>query len=105
MTNEKTVEYLQAEFDVTYGHGVSREGELIDLALEHKLVEKSGSWFSYGDVRLGQGRENSKTFIQENPDLSRELEARLRKAMGMGGPELTVIEGGDPVKKERVAAK
>ncbi|MEO8217003.1 MAG: recombinase RecA [Acidobacteriota bacterium] len=103
--NKCAAPFRFAEFDVTYGHGVSREGELIDLALEHKLVEKSGSWFSYGDVRLGQGRENSKTFIQENPDLSRELEGRLRKAMGMGGPELTVIEGGDPVKKERVAAK
>ncbi len=58
-------------------------------------MEKSGSWFSYGDVRLGQGRENSKTFIRENEDLATEMEGRIRKAMGIGAPELTVIEGGD----------
>src|SRR5471030_617691 len=60
--------FRQAEFDIMYGLGISREGSLLDVGLEHKIVEKSGSWFSYGDVRLGQGRENAKSFIRENPE-------------------------------------
>jgi recombination protein RecA len=102
--NKVASPFKYAEFDVAYGEGISKEGELLDLGLEHKIVDKSGSWFSYGDMRLGQGRENSKTFIRENPDLSREIESKIRKAMGIGAPELTVIEGGEP-KKEKVAAK
>src|SRR5256885_34564 len=93
----------RAELDVGYGEGISKTGELIDIGLEHKIVEKSGSWFSYGDMRLGQGRENAKLFIKENADLAAEIEGKVRKALGMGGttPELTVIEGGEPVKNER----
>jgi recombination protein RecA len=96
--NKCAAPFRQAEFDVNYGEGISKEGELIDIGLEHRIVEKSGSWFSYGDTRLGQGRENSKQFIRENPDLSSELEDKIRRALGIGGPELTVIEGGEPKK-------
>jgi recombination protein RecA len=106
--NKCAAPFRQAEFDVAYGEGISREGEILDLALEHKIVDKSGSWFSYGDVRLGQGRENTKLFIRENADLANELESKVRRAMGIGNtPELTVIEGGEPavVKKERLSAK
>ena len=106
--NKCAAPFRFAEFDVTYGRGVSKEGELIDLALENKLVEKSGSWFSYGDVRLGQGRENAKLFIRENTDLSAEIEQKVRKFLGIGGPELTVIEGGEPAtpaKAERMVRK
>jgi len=101
--NKCAAPFRQAEFDVMYGEGISKSGELVDLGLEHKIVEKSGSWFSYGDMRLGQGRENSKAFIRENPDLDREIEGKVRKAMGIGGMELTVIEGGESTKKEKVA--
>ena len=105
--NKCAAPFRQAEFDVMYGEGISKEGELIDLGLEHRMVEKSGSWFSYGDVRLGQGRENAKIFLRENPDLFREIEGRVRKTLGIGGPELVVIEGDGaaPAKKEKMLGK
>ncbi|HYH06964.1 MAG TPA: recombinase RecA [Thermoanaerobaculia bacterium] len=105
--NKVAAPFRQAEFDVGYGEGISKTGELLDIGLENKLIEKSGSWFSYGDVRLGQGRENAKLFIRENPDLSTEIERKVRTALGIGGPELTVIEGGDPspAKPERMVRK
>jgi recombination protein RecA len=100
--NKCAAPFRQAEFDVAYGEGISKTGELIDIGLENRIIEKSGSWFSYGDVRIGQGRENAKAFLLENTDLASEIESKVRKALGMGGPELTVIEGGEaPVKKER----
>src|SRR5438046_4833145 len=95
--NKCAAPFRAAEFDVGYGEGISKTGELLHIGMEHKLIEKSGSWFSYGDMRLGQGRENAKLFIKENPDLSAEIEARVRRALGIGVPELTVIEGGEPI--------
>ncbi|HEX7191522.1 MAG TPA: recombinase RecA, partial [Thermoanaerobaculia bacterium] len=105
--NKCAAPFRQAEFDVGYGEGISKTGELIDIGLENKIVEKSGSWFSYGDMRLGQGRENAKLFIRENPDLFAEIEGKVRKALGIGVPELTVIEGGEAaaVKNERAVRK
>ena len=103
--NKCAAPFRQAEFDVGYGEGISKTGELIDIGLENKIVEKSGSWFSYGDMRLGQGRENAKMFIKENPDLGAEIEGKVRKALGIGVPELTVIEGGEPAKNERAVRK
>jgi recombination protein RecA len=81
--NKVAAPFRQAEFDIDYGEGISRTGELIDLGLEHKLVQKSGAWYNYGDVRLGQGRDNAKQFLRENPDLAEELESKLRAAMGL----------------------
>ena len=102
--NKCAAPFRQAEFDVAYGEGISKTGELIDIGLEHRIIEKSGSWFSYGDVRIGQGRENAKGFLHENTDLASEVESKVRKALGMGMPELTVIEGGEAQpKKERRA--
>src|SRR4030088_1918530 len=105
--NKCAAPFRHAEFDVGYGEGISKTGELIDIGLENKLVEKSGSWFSYGDMRLGQGRENAKLFIKENADRRAEIEGKVRKALGIGGnaPELTVIEGGEPAKNERAVRK
>ena len=101
--NKCAAPFRQAEFDVGYGAGISKTGELIDIGLENRIIEKSGSWFSYGDVRIGQGRENAKQFLQENADLASEIESKVRKSLGIGGPELTVIEGGEApaAKKER----
>ena len=96
--NKCAAPFRQAEFDVAYGEGISKVGELLDIGLEHKIIEKSGSWFSYGDVRIGQGRENSKLFLLDNSDLASEIESKVRKALGIGGPELTVIEGGESKK-------
>ena len=107
--NKVAAPFRQAEFDVGYGEGISKTGELLDIGIENKLIDKSGSWFSYGDVRLGQGRENAKLFIKENADLSAEIEGKVRRLLGIGGPELTVIEGGgepvSPAKPERMVRK
>jgi len=75
--------FKEAEFDIMYGEGVSREGDLIDIAVEHKIIEKSGAWFAYGGERLGQGRENVKAFLKENIDLRTAIEEKVRRALGM----------------------
>ena len=75
--------FKQAEFDIQYNEGVSHTALLIDLGVEHEIVEKSGSWFSYGDLRLGQGKENSKIFLSENPDIAEEIDSCLRTALGL----------------------
>ena len=79
--NKVAAPFRLAEFDIDYGEGISRVGELIDLGVEYKLVGKSGSWYNFGEVRLGQGRENSKQFLRDNPDLADEIEAGLRAEM------------------------
>ncbi len=102
--NKVAPPFKQVEFDIMYGVGISKVGEILDLGVKAGLVEKSGSWFSYDSVRIGQGRENSKLFLEDNSDLASEIESKVRKALGIGGPELTVIEGGES-KKERAASK
>ncbi len=81
--NKLAPPFREAEFDVMYGEGISREGDLLDLAVEHKIIEKSGAWFAYGGERLGQGRENVKTFLREHQDLTRAIEDRVRKELGL----------------------
>ena len=81
--NKVAAPFRQAEFDILYTEGISLRGELIDLGVVHKLVTKSGAWYAYGDVRLGQGRENAMAFLKDNQDLQGELETRLREAMGL----------------------
>jgi recombination protein RecA len=75
-----------AEFDIMYGEGISREGDLIDLGVAHGIVDKSGSWYSYGDLRLGQGRENARIFLKDNPDLAEEVDAKLRVELNLVQP-------------------
>ncbi len=75
--------FRQAEFDIQYNEGVSHNALLVDLGVEHDIVQKSGAWFSYGDLRLGQGKENSKHFLVENPDIAREIDTQLRVALGL----------------------
>lgn len=77
--------FRQAEFDILYNEGVSHLGLLVDLGVENNVVDKSGSWFSYGDLRLGQGKENAKQFLADNPDIAQEIEARVKGALGMKG--------------------
>jgi len=81
--NKVAAPFREAEFDVMYGEGISREGDLLDLAVEKRIVEKSGAWFAYGGERLGQGRENAKVFLKENPDVRRTIEERVRRELGM----------------------
>ena len=83
--NKVAPPFRVVEFDIMYGEGISKTGELIDLGVKAGLVEKSGSWFSYGSQRIGQGRENAKSFLRANPAMADELEAAIRGAAGVGG--------------------
>ena len=92
--------FKQAEFDIQYNEGVSHTALLIDLGVDHEIVEKSGSWFSYGDLRMGQGKENSKIFLVENPDIAGEIESRLRTALGLDRENQEELEEGDDLVSE-----
>ena len=81
--NKLAPPFRMAEFDLMYGEGVSREGDLLDLAVERRMVEKSGTWFSYGGERLGQGREKVKLFLKQNPEIFEAIDARVRKELGL----------------------
>jgi recombination protein RecA len=81
--NKVAPPFKQVEFDIMYGEGVSRYGELIDLGVKAGVVEKSGAWFSYDSTRLGQGRENSKAFLRQNPDMANRIEAAIRENAGL----------------------
>src|SRR2546422_2212977 len=94
--NKCAAPFREAEFDIIYGEGVSREGDLIDLGVANNLVEKSGSWFSYKGERIGQGRENAKQFLKDNTDIRQKIDTELRKALGLTRP--------DPVPEEAGAA-
>jgi recombination protein RecA len=83
--NKVASPFRQAEFDIEYGVGISREGGLIDFGIEHELVQKSGSFFSYGETRLGQGRNNAKQFLADNPEIAAEIETKVRAALGIDG--------------------
>jgi recombination protein RecA len=89
--NKVAAPFRQAEFDIDYGEGISKTGELVDLGVEHKFVVKSGAWYSYGDLRLGQGRDNAKTFLRENPDLAEEIELKIREKLGIPMPGATEL--------------
>jgi recombination protein RecA len=75
--------FRQAEFDIQYNEGVSHTSLLVDLGVEHGIVDKSGSWFSYGDLRLGQGKENSKAFLLDNEDVAKEIETKIIEKLGL----------------------
>lgn len=81
--NKMAPPFREAEFDIMYGEGISREGDLLDLGVEKRVIEKSGAWFAYAGERLGQGRENAKQFLRENPDIRQIIEDRVRKELGL----------------------
>jgi recombination protein RecA len=81
--NKVAPPFREAEFDVMYGEGISREGDLLDLAVDKRIVEKSGTWFAYAGERLGQGRENAKTFLRENPETFKQIEEKVRRELGL----------------------
>jgi recombination protein RecA len=81
--NKMAPPFREAEFDIMYGEGISREGDLLDLAVEKRIIEKSGAWFAYGGERLGQGRENAKQFLKDNPVIRQAIEERVRKELGL----------------------
>ena len=94
--NKVASPFRQAEFEVEYGKGISREGALLDFGIEHDMVKKSGAFFSYGETRLGQGRNNAKQFLVENPELATELDERIRAALGIGAEPAQAEAGAEP---------
>jgi recombination protein RecA len=81
--NKVAPPFREAEFDILYGEGISREGDLIDLGVDQKVIEKSGAWYAIDGERMGQGRENARQFLKDNPDVRLEVENRLRKGLGL----------------------
>jgi len=81
--NKVAPPFRQAEFDIMFGEGISKEGELVDYGVKLDIIDKSGAWFSYEDVKLGQGRENVKAKFKEEPELAAEIEKKIKEAMGM----------------------
>jgi recombination protein RecA len=90
--NKVAPPFKQVEFDIMYGGGISKTGELIDLGVKAGVVEKSGAWYSYGDERIGQGRENAKQFLKDNPDVALAIEDKIRASHGL---EFGATEDGD----------
>ncbi len=90
--NKVAPPFRKAEFDIMYGGGISKVGEIIDLAVELNIVKKSGSWFSYGETKLGQGRDGVKALIAENPELMDELESKIKEALGAPGVKAEVLQ-------------
>jgi recombination protein RecA len=84
--NKVAAPFREAEFDIMYGEGISREGDLLDLAVNNNIVDKSGAWFSYKTDRIGQGRENARQFLKDNPDIKANIELEVRKALGLIQP-------------------
>lgn len=87
--------FRTAEVDIMYGEGISKEGELIDIGSDLDIVQKSGSWYSYNDERLGQGRENAKQFLKENPDVLEEIQQKIRAHFGLDNHQNEEAEQGE----------
>ena len=94
--NKMAPPFKQVEFDIMYGEGISKMGEILDLGVKAGIVEKSGSWFSYNSTRIGQGRENAKTFLRENPEMTNEIEASIRESAGLISEAMTNMKEDDP---------
>ena len=86
--NKVAPPFKQVEFDIMYGEGISKTGEIIDLGVKEGIIEKSGAWFSYGDERIGQGRENAKMYLKENENICNEIEEKIRKSYSINDDEI-----------------
>ncbi|MZH02230.1 MAG: recombinase RecA [Nitrospinae bacterium] len=102
--NKVAPPFRQVEFDIIYGKGISKAGDLLDLGVANNIISKSGTWFSYNETRIGQGRENSKNFLTDNPEIATEIENRLRETLGLNASE-TTSEEEEPTAKEQKSAK
>ena len=103
--NKLASPFREAEFDIIYGEGISKEGDLIDLGVANNVIEKSGAWLSYKGERIGQGRENARTFLKENVDLKATIDRELRKALGLIKEPVEVPGGGTPIAAVPAPAK
>jgi len=88
--NKVAAPFREAEFDILYGEGISKEGDLLDLGVDHKVIEKSGSWYAVDGERIGQGRETARQFLKDNADIRNEIDSRLRKGLGLPTPDALV---------------
>jgi recombination protein RecA len=103
--NKVAAPFREAEFDILYGEGISFEGDLLDLGVTHNVVEKSGSWLSFGGERIGQGRENARLFLKEHPEIRAKLESALRKKLGLPNPAAQAeVSSGSPERQHEKAA-
>ncbi|AET88287.1 MULTISPECIES: recombinase RecA [Caballeronia] len=93
--NKVSPPFREAIFDILYGEGISRQGEIIDLGVQAKLVDKAGAWYSYNGDRIGQGKDNAREFLRENPDIAREIENKIRESLGVAALGETVVAGAE----------
>ena len=110
--NKVAPPFTNVEFDIMYGEGISKSGDLLDMAVEENIIEKAGAWFSYGDSKIGQGRENSKKFLVENPEIMEEVKNKILEKKGLLGDKLPIaampevdLETGEIVEEEKPKAK
>jgi len=101
--NKTAAPFREAEFDIMYGEGISREGDMLDIAAVHNIVEKSGAWFSYKGERIGQGRENAKQFLKDNKDIAAKIELEVRKKVGLTAAPVAAPPPAEPMQKEQAA--
>lgn len=94
--------FKEAEFDIMFGQGISKEGDILDLAVKENIVEKSGAWYAYQGAKIGQGRENAKIYLRDNPTVCQEVENKVRAVYGLGASS---VEGEDPSDKEEKPGK
>jgi recombination protein RecA len=90
--NKVAPPFRQAEFDILYGTGISREGEIIELGVAHKLIDKSGAWYAYGKERIGQGKDNTRDYLRDHPEMAQEIEAKIRAAIGIASGAVAAEE-------------
>jgi recombination protein RecA len=90
--NKVAPPFRNAEFDILYGEGISREGEIIELGVLHRIIEKSGSWYTYGKDRIGQGKDNARDYLKEHPEVAQEIESKIRAILGVEGGTATPVE-------------
>jgi recombination protein RecA len=98
--NKVAPPFREAIFDILYGEGISRQGEIIDLGVQAKIVDKAGAWYSYSGERIGQGKDNAREFLRENPDIAREIENRIRESLGVNAMAEAVTGAGAEVADE-----
>ena len=90
--NKVAPPFRVADFDILYGEGISREGEIVEMGVNHRIVEKSGAWYAYKGDKIGQGKDNAREYLKEHPDVAQEIEARIREAAGVGAPAPALAE-------------
>jgi recombination protein RecA len=93
--NKVSPPFREAVFDILYGEGISRQGEIIDLGVQAKIVDKAGAWYSYNGERIGQGKDNAREFLRENPDIAREIENRIRESLGVVAMPADAVQSDD----------